>query len=360
MAIKSKEYLQDPFLNMLYTSIRNAGPIRSILLDITHMCNLRCKGCYFLTQDIDKNKAPKDETEFDGFIDREKARGTNFVTVTGGEPTLMMHRVKKLYDNFLATVITNGIHKIPFEGFEKMPIGVSVWGDHETDTQLRGNGKTDVFSRGLENYKNDPRVAWYYTTTAGNASEIESVTKQCVANGNYIIYNFYGDLSQIGGDLDHRQGFDEVCREINRMIERYPERVLLTSYITEVIATGELHGEKWGYDVCCSFTFDDEKNSERVKNGKPFNPHFRAFNPDLKSTRRCCVGVERDCSNCYDVWAHFSWIMMNMRRHLGSKQEFTNWLTTVYLFYLINRFIKHEEGLKLLPEIHKRVRPLHH
>jgi hypothetical protein len=48
--------------------------------------------------------------------------------------------------------------------------------------------------------------------------------------------------------------------------------------------------------------------------------------------------------------------MLNMRRHLGSKQEFTNWLTTMYLFYLMNRFVDFDAGISLLPEIHRRVR----
>jgi hypothetical protein len=47
--------------------------------------------------------------------------------------------------------------------------------------------------------------------------------------------------------------------------------------------------------------------------------------------------------------------MLNMKKHLGSKQEFTNWLTTMYLFYLINRIVDFGEGVKLLPEIHRRV-----
>ncbi len=37
--------------------------------------------------------------------------------------------------------------------------------------------------------------------------------------------------------------------------------------------------------------------------------------------------------------------MLNMRRHLGSKQEFTNWLTTMYLFYLMNRFVDFDAGV---------------
>ena len=177
-----------------------------------------------------------------------------------------------------------------------------------------------------------------------------------MANGNRVLFNFYGDLAGIGGDADHRLGFAEVRREIDRMIERYPERIWLSSYMSEVISTGRLYEDTWGHAVCSSVSADNPINQERLTNGKPYNPHFRAYNPDLTSTRRCCVGDERDCSTCFDVWAHTSWIMLNMRRHLSSKQEFTNWLTTMYLFYLMNRFVDFDAGISLLPEIHSRVR----
>ena len=89
-------------------------------------------------------------------------------------------------------------------------------------------------------------------------------------------------------------------------------------------------------------------------NGNPYNSHFRAYNPDLKTTRRCCVGNDRDCGNCYDVYAHISWIMINLKRHLRCKKDFTNWLTTMYLFYLGNRIVDFEKRVELLPEIHRR------
>ena len=355
MSGKLKEYLGDPFLSRLYSDIRKAGSVKSIQLDITHECNLRCQGCYFFTEEMDRYKSPQDEAEFDSFIEREKARGTNYITVTGGEPTLVLQRLKKLYNNFWMSVVTNGIKRIPYEGFEKMPIGVSVWGDHERDKQLRGNGKIDVFAKALKNYKDDPRVKWYYTTTAGNAHEIENVVRQCVANGNFVVFDFYGDLKNAGKDLDHRQGFSHVFDEMKRMIELFPDRIMCTEYMLEVVATGTLFGEKWGYDVCGSITFDHEKNKERIGNGKPYNSHFRSYCPDLKSTRRCCVGEDRDCSTCYDLWAHFSWIISNMRRHMESKKDFTNWLTTVYMFYFLNQIVSVEEGVKLMPEIHKRI-----
>ena len=236
-----------------------------------------------------------------------------------------------------------------------MPIGVSVWGGHPTDTELRGYGRVSVFARALENYRKDPRVFWYYTVAPGNAHEIETVVEQCVNNGNYVLFNFYGDLANLGGALNYKLGFAEVRHEINRMIRRYPERILMTSYLSDVVSTGRLYGERWGHSVCTSISPDHEANADRISNGKPFNAHFRAYNADLKTTRRCCTAIDRDCESCFDVWQHFSWIMLNLKKHFASKQEFTRWLTTMYLFYLINRIVDFDSGIQLLPEIHQRV-----
>jgi MoaA/NifB/PqqE/SkfB family radical SAM enzyme len=348
------EYLEDPFLALLFEDLRKAGPLRAILVDITHVCNLRCAGCYFFEDKMDQFQSPSDEAQFDAFIQREKARGTNFVTIVGGEPSLALDRVKKLHDSFWATVVTNGLRKIPREGFENISIGLSVWGDHETDTRLRGKSKIPVFAKALKNYAGDPRAIWYYTTTPQNAHEIESVAEQIIGNDNFLTFNFYGDIAGLGGAFDHRHGFEQVRREIDRVIERHPERILFSSYISRVVSTGRLFDEQWGYSVCCSITPDNPLNRQRIENGNPYNLHFRAYNPDLVTTRRCCVGNERDCGNCYDVYAHISWIMMNLQRHLGSKQDFTDWLTTMYLFYVGNRILPLEERIHLLPEIHRR------
>ncbi len=355
MANSLKTYLQDPFLYRLYREVRQAGSLRSISVDLTHVCNLRCTGCYYFSENMDRFSSPGDERVFDEFIEREKARGTNFVTIVGGEPTLAMDRIRKIYRNFHMNIATNGLRKIPYDGFENMPIGISVWGDHETDRRLRGSGKVDVFARALQNYQNDPRAFWYYTVTPGNAHEIESVVTQCVENGNYVLFNFYGDLQHQGGELDYHRGFENVRREIERMIERFPERILMTAYVSEVVSGGMLYDEYWGYEVCTSLSENHPVNAERLRNGKPYNPHFRAYNADFTTTRRCCTGIDRDCDSCFDTWEHFSWIMLNLRKHLASRQEFTNWLTTMYMFYLINRIVDFQEGIKLLPEIHRRV-----
>ncbi len=357
MSRRLKEYLADPFLRMLYDEVRAAGKIQSISLDLNHVCNIRCAGCYYFSDKMDVGHHTADEATFDAFIEQEKARGTNFVTIVGGEPSLKPDRLRKIARNFKASVSTNGLKKIPMEGLEEnLSIGVSVWGNAETDRRLRGNGKVDIFPKALENYKDDPRAFWYYTAIPGYAAQIEEVVERCVENGNHVLFNFYGDLEQYGDRLDHRRGFEKVREAIERVIERFPDKIFMTSYVSRVVSTGRLYDQEWGYEVCTSFSTDNPVNYARMENGYPYSPHFRAYNADLQSTRRCCTGIDRDCSSCFDVWQHFSWIILNMKKHLGSKGEFTRWLTTMYMFYLINRLVDFERGSRHIAEIHRRLK----
>src|SRR5947207_15431051 len=85
----------DSLLQELFDELSGVPALRTILVDITHKCNLRCKGCYFFEENLDRYEYPKAEEEFDRFLANEKARGTTFITVVGGEPTLMLTRLKR-------------------------------------------------------------------------------------------------------------------------------------------------------------------------------------------------------------------------------------------------------------------------
>jgi len=353
VATRFNALLEDPLRRQMWSAIRKAGPLRSISVDLTSVCNIRCDGCYFFSEGMDQAGSPDSEA-VDSFIARERARGTNFVTIVGGEPSLALEGLEKLYGAFRINVATNGLRRIPRTGFEELPIGISVWGDHDTDRRLRGGGRLDVFHQGLQNYRNDERAFWYYTVSAGHAHEVDSVVRQCVENGNRVLFNFYGDLDALGGDLDHEGGFADVRKAVDRAIKAWPESILMTSGLARVVSTGRLFGERWGHATCTSITPDHLANADRIGNGKPFNPHFRAYNADLETTRRCCTGVDRGCDSCFDTWQHFSWVMLHMRKHLRSEHDFTEWLATTYLFYFINRLVDPVEGAALLPEIHRR------
>lgn len=351
-----RAYLSDPFLGLLWRRIREAGPIRSVSLDITHRCNLRCTGCYYFSEGMDRFRSAQAEAALDRWIAQEKERGTNFVTVVGGEPSLVLHRLEKLYAHFRLSVATNGLRKIPMEGFEDLPIGISLWGSPQTDRLLRGSGKIDVFAKALKNYRNDARAFWYYTVAPGLAHEVETVVARCLDNGNRILFNYYSDLMGQGGVLDYRQGFDRVREVIDRLIERYPGQLLTTSWFNQVVTTGELLGQRWGYDVCTNVSNNYLPNAARLENGQPYNRHFRAYNADFETVRRCCTGIDRDCASCFDTWEHFSWIMIHMKKHMANVALFTCWLTTMYMFYFITRLVPQDEGAALLPELQRRVR----
>jgi len=335
----------------MYDLVRETGPVRPVSLDITSKCNLRCTGCYYFEEGMDKVPARADDAAFDVLLEKEKARGTNFVTVVGGEPALVPDRLRKIYKHFKMNVATNGVIPIPHEGLENMPLGIAVWGGHTTDAQLRNNGKSDLFAIALENYRDDPRAFFYYTVAPGHAHEIESVVEECIENGNRVLFNYYSDVAELGGELDYRQGFDEVRTEVERMIQRYPDMLLTTRYLNQVVTSGRLAGQVWGYDVCTNLTADHPVNADRIQNGNPYNRHFRAINADFQSTRRCCTGVNRDCRSCFDTWEHFSWVMINMRKHLHSKQAFTDWLSTMFAFYVVNRLVDYEKGLEYLRRV---------
>jgi len=352
-----RTYLREPLLRSLYEEVREAGPIRSVSLDITHKCNLRCQGCYFFSEDMDRVGRSGDEQAFDSLVERELQRGTNFVTVVGGEPGLVPDRLRKLHAHFRVNVASNGLIRIPTEGLEGMPIGVAVWGDHATDSELRGGRGRDLFSEALDNYRGDPRAFWYYTVAPGCAHEVEPVVNQCITQGQPVLFNYYSDIDERGGILGYRQGFDEVRAEIDRMIERHPQWIFTTRYFNHVVTGGRLFGQQWGFAACTNLSNDFPGNAERLAHGAPSNPHFRAYNADFRSTRRCCTGTDRDCASCFDTWEHFSWIMLHMRRHLGTRRDFVNWLTTMYVFYLVNRLIDFEAGMQRLPLIHELLEP---
>lgn len=349
-----KSYLQDPFLAGLFQEIKLAGNMKSSLLDITHKCNLRCVGCYFFVEGMDEHKKASKACDFEAFIETEKTRGTNMLTVVGGEPALELDRLRLLAKHFKLTVVTNGSLAIPREGLETIRIAVSFWGDESQDVLLRGQGTRNVFAEALHNFKDDDRVGFYYTTVAGCANGIESATDRMVQNGNYVAYNFYADLANQGGKYSHRIGFSDAIAQINRMIEKYPSRIVSSPHINDTISRRELFGVPWGYDVCPSVTFDHPQNRERMSSGKKYPTQFRAYNADLETTRRCCIGSARDCDTCTDLWATYGWVVGSMKAHLRSEQDFTHWLLTTYIFYMQTGFIDLNKNHQKLPEIYRR------
>jgi hypothetical protein len=90
----TEQYLADPFLRRLYDLVMAAGPLRSVTIDLTEVCNLRCDGCYFFVENMDDSKAPKDGGGIRAVHRIGEGSGTNYATVLGGEPSLMLDRLR--------------------------------------------------------------------------------------------------------------------------------------------------------------------------------------------------------------------------------------------------------------------------
>jgi organic radical activating enzyme len=348
-----------------------AGSFTPITLDLTHVCQLRCEGCYFFTEKLDSSKAPKDEGEFIAFVERERSRGTNFITVIGGEPSLQLERLRILGENFRCATVTNGLRRIPYEGYEDMGIAISVWGDHEIDKELRGAGKVDVFARALKHYKDDPRATFYFTVSNANADGIQSAVDEIVANGNLVAFSFYEDWAERGGSYDQTKGYGRAMGEIYAMIDKHPDRILTTAYMAQVASGRTMMGLEWGHGTCPVVSsgynpeLDEwhgsdywlETNRSRLRNGMPYYPNHRAVMPDLKSVRRCSVGEESDCSKCHNAYARYMWVMLNRNIHTDTKQDFVNWVTSAWTFCVGTGAVSRDRALELLPQVHELTRP---
>lgn len=374
MRARIRGYLEDPLVARLHDEALGAGSFVPITLDLTHVCQLRCDGCYFFSEQLDHSKAPKDEAVFLDFVREERERGTNFVTVIGGEPSLQLGRLKVLADSFRCITVTNGLRKIPMEGFEDMAIAVSVWGDHDLDKELRGAGKIDVFARALRHYRDDPRATFYFTVSNANADGIESAVDEIVANGNVVAFSFYEDRAGRGGQFDQTKGYAKALRKIYRMIDKHPRSILTTAYMANVAGGRRLLDLTWGHETCPVISsgysperdewhgsdFWLQRNRERLVNGQPYYPNHRAVMPDLKAVRRCSVGEESDCSRCHNAYARYMWVMLNRNRHARSRQDFINWVTTAWTFCLGAGALDGDEAREILPKVHELTRPARH
>jgi len=51
------------------------------------------------------------------------------------------------------------------------------------------------------------------------------------------------------------------------LIDRFPDAIVISRYLSEVISTGRLLGQQWGYFCWVSIAATHPKNRERIANG---------------------------------------------------------------------------------------------
>jgi hypothetical protein len=319
----------ESLLGRFHTVRAFARTFRPSEYHVTNACNLRCKGCWFFAYDYDRRT--KDQTDLAAlreFIQRERARHVNAALLIGGEPSLVPERVAAFVDAMdFVTISTNGLRPLPRSGFERVSIGVTLFGGGALDDELRavrpnGQAFTGLFERVLANYRDDPRVIFNYAITDRGVGEIEPTVRRIRDNGNRATFNFYSEhhtASPLGGSNKQR-----LLDEALRVQESYADTVVAHRYYLRALLSGRTEFGEFGYDVCPSISWNHPEHASRRANGHPALPLFNVYGADLKTLQFCCTSGH--CEGCRDSQAIQTWLLVSTRHFLDSPDGLRTWV----------------------------------
>lgn len=307
--------------------------IRSSIYDVTNRCNLRCKGCFFFSSGEDQ-AAPEemDLAAWEAFVEREQQRGVDLAILIGGEPTLCLDRVEAFYRRMPTFCATNGLIKVPRERFPDMMVGISLWGDEHDERLLRGQ---DTFAVSSRNYAGDPHAYYLYTITPRQLGRLQHVVQKIADVGLKVHVQLLSNDEKVDGFNWQPEELLAVRREMDDLLDRFPQTVISCRYYHEVITTGRMLGRTFGWSECPSVTLPLDHRTPRPR--RLIN--FIRWASDLQTMHRCCTSETRDCRTCKDGAAHMSWIMVNKRAHLQSARDLQNWIEVYEMFAKLYQFI---------------------
>jgi MoaA/NifB/PqqE/SkfB family radical SAM enzyme len=307
--------------------------IRSSIYDVTNRCNLRCKGCFFFSSGEHKvADEENDITKWHQFIDKEMARGVNLAILIGGEPTLCLDRVEAFYQKLPTFCATNGLIKVPRDRFPDLMVGISLWGDGEDETILRGK---DTFKISSANYQGDPNAYYLYTITPKQLGKTETIIRKIRDVGLKVHMQLLSNDEGVDGFSWQPEELLAVRSEMDAMLDAYPKTVISSKYYHEVITTGKMLGRSFGWMECPSVT--EPLDTRRPQPKRLIG--FIRWSSELQTMHRCCTSETRDCTTCKDGAAHMSWVMVNKRAHIKTAQDLQNWIEIYEMFAKLYRFI---------------------
>lgn len=304
--------------------------VRSSEYHLTNACNLRCEGCWFFELEHDKETRDQvDIKRLKEFVQTEHDdRGINTALIIGGEPTLFTDRLSVFVEQMKnVTISTNGLKKLPFEGFEKVAIGITLFGGGELDDKLRairpnGSRFNGLFDTALENYHQDERAGFVYALTLESIDFIEETVRKIHSNGNKVTFNYYTrSTGSVRANLDKN---NKLLSEALRVKSLYPRTVVSHPEFIKALISGRSQLGEFGYHNCPSISSDHPAHASRLTNGHPVLPRFNAWSADLKTLKFCCTSGY--CETCRDSQAIYSWLVANMPGFLGSRENFLTWI----------------------------------
>jgi len=330
--MKTVSSLLDPQWYERYKNISKLN-IRSSIYDVTNRCNLRCKGCFFFSSG--EHKVADEENDvgkWHDFVAKEMDRGVNLAILIGGEPTLCLDRVEAFYQKLPTFCATNGLIKVPRERFPDMMVGISLWGDADDETILRGK---DTFKISSANYQGDPHAYYLYTITPKQLGKTENIIRKIRDVGLKVHMQLLSNDEKVDGFSWRPEELVAVRAEMDGMLDAYPETVISSKYYHEIITTGKMLGRSFGWMECPSVTEPLDHRDPRPKR----LISFIRWSSELQTMHRCCTSETRDCSTCKDGAAHMSWVMVNKRAHIKTTKDLQNWIEVYEMFAKLYQFI---------------------
>ena len=303
--------------------------VRASEYHITNACNLRCRGCWFFTFGFDGHS--KEETDLPrlrDFIERERARHINAALLIGGEPTLVPDRVMAFVERMdYVTISTNGLRPFPRQGFERVSIGITLFGGGSLDDEMRavtptGRRFSGLFETALRNYRDDPRAIFNYAVAGTAVEHVAGTVRRIRDNGNRVTFNVYSEYGT-SAPLWHSQD-QRLLNELLRVAAAYPEAVIAHPYYLRALVTGATEFGRFGYDVCPSVSWDHPGHAGRRANTNPTLPLFNVYGADLRTIQFCCTSGH--CEGCRDSQAVQSWLLVSARQFLRSEQGLRTWV----------------------------------
>ncbi|PRE77294.1 radical SAM protein [Burkholderia multivorans] len=312
-----------------FKAVRNeAKETRASLYHLTNRCNLRCKGCWFFENEFDEATRELDDiSRLEARVKDEAARGINAPLLIGGEPALYLDRIE-MFRKYMpkVSVSTNGLRRIPYDGFEDVTIAVSVFGGGPMDDELRAigpNGKrfAGLLDKALDNYRGDERAGFVFAVSIDGIAYIEDTVRRIRDNGNRLLFNYYSSYD-VAGPL-RRSGEERLLNVLLELRAMYPETIASHPYYLTALMRGKTAWGTFGYDSCPSVSEAHAENVDRFVSGWPALPKFNAYRADMHTLARCCTSGE--CAKCRDSQAVISWLLVNAKHVLQEDDGLRIW-----------------------------------
>jgi sulfatase maturation enzyme AslB (radical SAM superfamily) len=331
--------LQIPELEARYRKVKKFFFLRESAYDVTSACQLRCDGCYYFAGERSEVKDDRSPEHWKALLDREKARGINYVNLAGAEPALVPRVLRACYESIpLGTIFTNGLKRI--ETDIPYRIQISIWGDHTGDPTYRryANGRQGPYCLPLQlkNYRNDRRVIFVYTFNNENIGQVDEVLRAVRDEGHRITFNVFSTPVGKQSMLSVRDTLARTRDKMMDVLSAYPKTVVYSEYNAEV------HTQEASLHTQFGCPYPRAAKDQRRTFG--IATTFRNYRADLTDSPASCCVPHTDCADCRHYAAGSAIVTSRLDLHAQSEALFRGWLDYVdtYLAIWISGYEKDE------------------